>query len=277
MADADDALRGEIEKVRERARLQALAQGLPPDESDRRGQKAVNDFCAKWGIRPDMVGPPRSARPASPAPPVRAVDLGSSPLRSAANPSATQAIRIADLIKRGMVQPPAPPARPASMSPPPPAERVGLAGLLDRVRAQSQPDAGAAPPPRAPAPAPSPPPRAGAPAAGVPPLGTTPPVSEAEARRRALLDQFDRVYAEVQAMLEQRIGVADLALNEVPLGLASAFDRAAAAGLGSEEAKVLTLDVQRLRDALRQMTAICDEFLSHLDEFVDRASTRGGS
>ena len=56
MPDADSALRAEIEKVRDRARLQALAQGVSTDEADRRGQKAVDDFCGKWGIRPEMVG-----------------------------------------------------------------------------------------------------------------------------------------------------------------------------------------------------------------------------
>lgn len=262
MADADDALRGEIEKVRDRARLQALAQGLPPEEADRRGKQAVEEFCAKWGIRPDMVGPPRTARPA-PAP-VRAVDLGSSPMRSSANPSTTQAIRIADLLKRGALQAPPPAPPPPPPAPPPP--KPGLAGLLDRVRAQSFSDSPAAAAPEAPAA-----PASAAAAATAP----SRPASASPDRRRELLDLFDRTYAEVQAMLEQRIGVVDVALNEAPRGLASAFEKAAAAGIGSEEAKVLAQDVQRLRDHLRQMTSICEEFLSHLDEFVGRASTRG--
>jgi len=292
MPDADDALRAEIEKVRDRARLQALAQGLSTDEADRRGQKAVEEFCGKWGIRAEMVGPPRGPRPA-PAP-VRAVDLGSSPLRSTTNPSMTQAIRIADLLRKGKeaggaAGAPAPAPAPAAAGA---GGKSSLAGLLDRVRAQSFPDAApAGAPAAAPAayrPAPAPPPAA--PPPPLPARPSSPPplvISQAPApvpaaaagadRRRALLEEFDRTYSEVQTMIEQRIGVADVAMGDAPRGLAQAFERAAEGGVGPEEAKILAQDVQRLRDHLRQMMTLCDEFLSHLDEFTGRRAGQGRS
>ena len=94
-------------------------------------------------------------------------------------------------------------------------------------------------------------------------------------RRRALLEEFDRTYAEVQTMIEQRIGVADVAMGNAPLGLAQAFERVTEGGVGAEEAKVLASDVQRLRDHLKQMMSLCDEFLTHLDDFVGRRANPG--
>ena len=303
MPDADAALRAEIEKVRDRARLQALAQGDSTDEADRRGQKAVDDFCGKWGIRPEMVSTPKEPR--VPAAPVRTVDLGSSPLRTSSNPSATQAMRISDLLKRGReasspgaaaasaaAAAAAAHAQPAAAHPAPAAGgKSSLAGLLDRVRSNSLVEvpsvspapakAAAAPPKPAPPAPPRPTPAAPAPAparSATPPSRIQPTPAPAHGapltadRRKALLEEFDRTYTEVQSMIEARIGVADVAMGDAPRGLASAFERVAKGGVSESEAKVLSGDVQRLRDHLKQMTSICDEFLSHLDEFVERRS-----
>ena len=297
MPDADSALRAEIEKVRDRARLQALAQGVSTDEADRRGQKAVDDFCGKWGIRPEMVSTPKEPR--VPPAPVRCVDLGSSPLRTSSNPSSTQAMRISDLLKRGKDAlgagaSHAAPSPAAAHPPPAPAGggKSNLAGLLDRVRANSlvevpsvsptpaRAPAVAAPPtaPRPAPPAPAKPAPAPAPARSAPPparIQPSPAPSHGAPltaeRRKALLEEFDRTYAEVQSMIEERIGVADVAMGDLK-GLASAFERVAKGGVSPDEAKVLSSDVERLRDHLRQMMYICDEFLSHLDEFVERRS-----
>lgn len=295
MGEADNALREEIEKVRERARLQALAQGIGPAAAAQQGNQAVEEFCSRWGIRPDMVGPssPRGLRPGSPAGPppreeARKVDLGASPLRNAANPGQTQAIRIADLLKRAK-DAESSAARPAA---PAPADAgagrtsTNLSSLLQRMRTADT--ARPLPVPARPAPtvaAPVPPaPRTPLPAA--PGTGTMPRVlstsdvfaggatltANAE-RRRQVLEEFDRTYAEVQTMLEQRIGVVDIALNDASKGLTGAMARAQAGGLQPHEIETLAEDVVRLRQNLTIMMQTCDEFLRHMDRIT---ASKGG-
>jgi len=291
MGEADSALRDEIEKVRERARLQALAQGLGPDAAVIQGNTAVEEFCSRWGIRPEMVAPgvlrgPR-ATPSTPQPfrdEQRKVDLGASPLRASAGPGQTQAIRIADLLKRTKdAEIPAVrtgTAGPVSGSVPPPAATVtrsgtNLSSLLQRMRAA---EPRAAVPAQAPAPAPAPVPSAPAPrpvpAAASAPRSVT--LGEGLAgggtltanaeRRRQVLEEFDRTYAEVQTMLEQRIGVVDIALNEASLGIDGVLAKAKAGGLQPQEMETLATDVDRLRQQLTVMMSLCDDFLRHMND-----------
>ncbi len=346
MAEADGALRAEIEKVRERARLQVMAQGLDPEAAELQADAAVEEFCARWGIRPEMLGPGllRGTRPAA-APgkegPKR-VDLGASPMRTTINPSQTQALRIGDLLKKAREmeaaasgQPLTPaPGTPASGTPAPgsgagpghpPAPGLGAGGgvmrttgnlssLLQRVRTQGLPPAsgpapssppaaqrGAAPAPTmrpSPAPAPAAPPRgpsAPAPAPSVPlpamprptgaftsrgmtssdPLGGTGSLTANAERRRQVIEEFDRTYAEVQTMLEQRIGVVDVALNDASKGLTGAMAKAQAGGLDAQELEVLAVDVDRLHQHLQVMMSLCEEFLSHLQDFSIRSEGSG--
>lgn len=186
MGEAENPLREEIEKVRERARLQALAQGLSPDEAEAKASDAVAEFCSRWGVRPDMLGPapPRIQRDAAARKPTgstsgffagaiplgpekRSVDLGSSPLRSGSPAQdKTGPIRIGDLLKKsraeGAAAPPGKAAAPAGTPGAPP--RASLSSLLNRVKNASLPDAvPAVEEPPAPEPAaPAGPPRKGA-------------------------------------------------------------------------------------------------------------------
>jgi len=284
MGEADSALREEIEKVRERARLQALAQGLGPDAAAALGNNAVEEFCSRWGIRPEMVAPGvlRGNRPGTAGQPfredARKVDLGASPMRNTQNPGQTQAIRIADLLKRakdaevpgkGPAPSPSPavgPANPASTT------RSGsnLSSLLNRMRAPegAAPAPPAPPPPapvRAPTLAPAPPPRSVTMSETLGGGGTL--TGNAE-RRRQVLEEFDRTYAEVQAMLEQRIGVVDIALNDASKGISGVMLKAAQGGLRQDEMEVLAVDVERLREHLHTMTSLCDEFLQHMNQIA---------
>ena len=300
MGEADSALREEIEKVRERARLQALAQGLGPDAAAAQGNVAVEEFCSRWGIRPEMVGPagPRGGRPApSTSQPFREdgrkVDLGASPLRTTANPGQTQAIRIADLLKRAKETEIAA-SRPAfpqgAGAPPTPAaparSTTNLSSLLQRMRTAdpSQPAPAPAaparvpPPPPAPsritAPPPPPPRSASAPSQGMvqravtlsETLGGGATLTANAERRRQVLEEFDRTYAEVQSMLEQRIGVVDIALNDASKGISGLMNTAQAGGMKPEEMEILAADVDRLRQNLTVMMGLCDEFLQHMNE-----------
>jgi hypothetical protein len=95
-------------------------------------------------------------------------------------------------------------------------------------------------------------------------VGVAPPPVPQD-RRVALLEEFDRTYSEVQTMLEERIGVVDVALNENPRGLQGAVERAAQPGASEEEIRVLSDYLHRLRDHLGQMLTICDEFLGHIE------------
>lgn len=337
MAEADGALRAEIEKVRERARLQVMAQGLDPEAAELQADAAVEEFCARWGIRPEMLGPGllRGSRP--PATPGRegpkSVDLGASPLRATINPSQTQALRIGDLLRKakemeaaaaGLPTPPATGSRPSPGSGPSSAQGGGggvlrttgnLSSLLQRVRTQGiSPASGTgaqAPPPASPpaspggsvrpfpasAPAPSPfrGPSAPATAPAVPlpamprpagsitsrgatsadPLGGTGSLTANAERRRQVIEEFDRIYAEVQTMLEQRIGVVDLALNDASKGLTGAMAKAQAGGLDAHELEVLAVDVDRLHQHLQVMMSLCEEFLSHLQDFSVRSEGSG--
>jgi len=76
-------------------------------------------------------------------------------------------------------------------------------------------------------------------------------------RRRQVLEEFDRTYAEVQTMIEQRIGVGDVAMSD---------SLAAVRGPGSgpalpQDISQLAADVARLRTQLEGMVGLCDEFL----------------
>jgi hypothetical protein len=286
MGEADSALREEIEKVRERARLQALAQGLGPDAAAALGNNAVEEFCSRWGIRPEMVAPGvlRGNRPATSAgqpfrEDARKVDLGASPMRNTQNPGQTQAIRIADLLKRAKdaENPLKVPAPPAAAGPPNPATTTrsgsNLSSLLNRMRT---PEAAAPPPPAPPAPPPPAPARAPTLAPSAPPrsvtmsetLGGGATLTSNAERRRQVLEEFDRTYAEVQAMLEQRIGVVDIALNDASKGISGVMLKAAQGGLRQDEMEVLALDVERLREHLHTMTSLCDEFLQHMNQIA---------
>jgi hypothetical protein len=271
MADADNALRDELEKVRERARLQALAQGVSPEEAEQRGNTAVNEFCAKWGIRPEMLGP-RAARTAeaaakAPATPSRPVDLGSSPLRSSGGPGPgqSQVIRIGDLLKKAQDA--------AAGSPAAARHGSALSGLLSRAKSQHvfdpatspTPPGGTAmpqgvplrPAPTSPAMPPPAPPRSPSvrdPFTSVP--GS--PGSPAAEKRRQILEEFDRTYAEVQAMIEQRIGVGDTAMSD----RAGAGVTTGAQSGPPQELVMMAEDVLRLRSQLEQMLAMCDDFLA---------------
>jgi hypothetical protein len=304
MADADNALRSEIEKVRERARLQALAQGLPPDRAVIQGDAAVLDFCSRWGIRPEMLGPDLARAARAPAKEEqRKVDLGTSPLRNTTAPSQTQAIRISDLLKKAKDQEgslPPPPA-PAPAAAPGPASAAGvmpgsrppgsLSTLLQRMK--TQPSAPPAPAPRppqgkpagAPAASPAAPPSPSRPAnttgfRGVTsgdPLGGTGSLTANAERRRQVLEEFDRTYAEVQSLLEQRIGVVDVALADASKGISGAIQKAAARGIDSQDLEVLAVDVDRLRNHLQSMMQLCEEFLGHLQSFSARSETAPGA
>ncbi len=333
MAEADSALRAEIEKVRERARLQVLAQGLDPEAAEIQADAAVEDFCTRWGIRPEMLGPGllRGARPAAAPAKVgpKSVDLGASPLRTTVNPSQTQALRIGDLLKKAREMEAAASGRPASPAPASeipgsgpafaqaplsshgagagvPRNTANLTSLLQRMKSQGLPPAGGpaaqAPVPAAgpmrPAAAPVSPfrgPSAPAPSPAVPlppmprstaaiaprgvtssdPLGGTGSLTANAERRRQVIEEFDRTYAEVQAMLEQRIGVVDVALNDASQGLTGAMARAQAGGLDAHELEVLAGDVDRLHQHLQVMMSLCEEFLSHLQGFSVRAGGPG--
>jgi hypothetical protein len=298
MGEADNALREEIEKVRERARLQALAQGIGPDAAAQQGNQAVEEFCSRWGIRPDMVGPAsgRGLRPGAPAGPppreeARKVDLGASPLRNAANPGQTQAIRIADLLKRAK-EAEAAAVRPAAPAPAVTADLGGrtatnLSSLLQRMRTADPSRPAPAPAKTVASPTVATPPAPRMPSPAAPPgTGTVPRVlstsdvfaggatlsSNAE-RRRQVLEEFDRTYAEVQTMLEQRIGVVDIALNDASKGLTGAMARAQAGGLQPHEIETLAEDVNRLRQNLTTMMQTCDEFLRHMERIT---ASKGG-
>ncbi len=329
MAEADSALRAEIEKVRERARLQVLSQGLDPEAAEIQADAAVEEFCARWGIRPEMLGPGllRGARPA--AAPVkegpRKVDLGASSFRTSVNLSQTQAIRIGDLMKRAKEMeaaaaapqassPTALPSSPAFQQPPVstggPVSRnsANLTSLLRRMKTQGLPTTPsaaaaaatgpaavpAAPPrpaaapfrgPSAPAPAPPVPlPSMTRPAAAtsspgtmnMDPLGGGGTLSGNAERRRQIIDEFDRTYTEVQAMLEQRIGVVDIALNDASKGLSGVLAKAQAGGYDSQELEVLAVDVGRLHQNLQVMMELCQEFLEHVQTFSPAGGTGRG-
>ncbi len=283
MGEADSALRQEIEKVRERARLQGLSQGLGPEAAAHQGNVAVEEFCARWGIRPEMVGAaaPHGGRPggATGQPfreEPRKVDLGASPMRTGAVPGQTQAIRIADLLKRAKEADTsaAKPAAPAPAAAAPPRTGSNLSALLQRMRA---PDAAGPAATRAPAPPPASPPPSPprpAPAQGTvlravstgEPLGGGATLAANAERRRQVLDEFDRTYAEVQTMLEQRIGVVDIALNDASKGITGAMATAQAGGLRPDQVTVLAADVDRLRQHLTVMMQVCDEFLRHMEQ-----------
>ncbi|MCK6482371.1 MAG: hypothetical protein L6R43_20160, partial [Planctomycetes bacterium] len=149
MSEGEAALQEEISKVRERTRLQALAQGVPPPEAEARAATAVEEFCAKWGLRPEAAAPapplPAPAPPVrAPAPPApqRSVDLGSSPLRSpTASGDRTQSIRISEILKKGREGATSPSSNPAipvppSLAAPPaaPGAKPSLASVLRRHR-----------------------------------------------------------------------------------------------------------------------------------------------
>lgn len=301
MADADNALRSEIEKVRERARLQALAQGLPPDRAEIQGDAAVLDFCSRWGIRPEMLGPDLAHAARAPArEEARKVDLGTSPLRNTTAPSQSQAIRISDLLKKakdqeGSLSPPSAPAPAAPAGGPaigsgtrPPGS---LSTLLQRMKTPSSGPPAPAAPVRTPAAA-STPPRTPAPPASPPrpanttgfrgvtsgdPLGGTGSLTANAERRRQVLEEFDRTYAEVQALLEQRIGVVDVALADASKGISGAIQKAAAGGIASQDLEVLAVDVDRLRNHLQSMMELCEEFLGHLQSFAARSGPAPGA
>jgi len=303
MAEGDNALRAEIEKVRERTRLQALAQGMSPDEAEARAGVAVAEFCTRWGIKPEMLGPapPRPARgQPAPAPDPRpaSVDLGSSPLRSmSGGQNKTQAIRIGDLLKR--TQAPAPPAA-GSAAPAPSSTGSNLSAFLQKVRSKPLTEA-----PAPPAPHMSPPPpaasrtpassAAGAPRTASPPIqirnvpvhqqvgaprrGPAPAPAPAAAspaslveRRKQILDEFDRTYNEVQSMLEARIGIDAVALGQTDgSGLASG-----AGGYSPEEMQAIARDLERLMGGLGQMMTLCQELMDHIGGFIAKGAEPPG-
>jgi hypothetical protein len=316
MADAEKALHDEMEKVRERDRLQAMSQGLAPDAARAAGDAAVEEFCAKWGIRPEMLAVGgRPARAPAPAPEpkkpeMRTVDLGSSPLRFSTNPNTTQAIRIADLLKKAKemeapAEPAAPPAAPdfAKTSAAP-----NLSALLQRLRTQGSPASptgatstampapGAAPArtaapgafptvpaaaaPTTPArpylpPAPAPAPVAAAARPATVEISSAGTLTGQAEKRRALLEEFDRTYAEVQSMLEQRIGVVDIAMNDASRGLQGAIQKAAADNLSEPDLVRLARDVERLRSNLQGMLGLCEELLGQLAVATTKAAGGG--
>lgn len=301
MAEGDNALRAEIEKVRERTRLQGLAQGLSPDDAESRASAAVAEFCTRWGIKPEMIGPapartargatgplpPRSPTGPLPPDPVRvSVDLGSSPLRSMAGGSnKTQAIRIGDLLRKTQSPPPPPPPGPGVPTPASSVAGAHLSAFLQKVRSKPLVEAPPPAPPPPPSP-PAPPPiqirnipvhdqvaasgRPG-PARGAPPAPAAPaaPATLSD-RRRALIEEFDRTYAEVQNMLEARIGIDAVALGQT-----------GGAGLGTggpysqEEVQAISRDLERLMGGLNQMMTLCQELMDHLGGFVSKDGTGG--
>jgi hypothetical protein len=114
---------------------------------------------------------------------------------------------------------------------------------------------------------------------GVPgrgPLGGTGSLTANAERRRQVIEEFDRTYAEVQTMLEQRIGVVDVALNDASKGLTGAMAKAQAGGLDAHELEVLAVDVDRLHQHLQVMMSLCEEFLTHLQDFTVHGDGPGG-
>jgi len=304
MADAESALREEIEKVRERARAQAVSLGLNEEMADSRGDAAVEEFCARWGIKPEMLGaaPHRSApsRPAAPPPsPTRGglpplpapasppptrpagnptVDLGSSAFRAAIQKAredaASGGTKIAHLLdkarkvaadRQGLASTGFTGARPAAGAPPPGAGS-SLAQLVSRVRGEEVPDpasggdavdAGTPSGPRA--------------ASSLPRLGglfagrNEGAIRQREEQRRQILDEFDRTYAEVQSMLDQRIGIVDVALDAGQVLPAPATGKAPVPGsIPPEEIVKIAEDLDRLMGDLQQMMALCEGLVSRL-------------
>jgi hypothetical protein len=103
------------------------------------------------------------------------------------------------------------------------------------------------------------------------PLGGTGSLTANAERRRQVLEEFDRTYAEVQTLLEQRIGVVDIALADASRGISGAIQQAAAGGIDPQDLEVLAVDVDRLRQHLQSMMSLCEEFLGHLQAFSVRS------
>jgi hypothetical protein len=205
MADGDNPLRLEVEKVRERARARLRSLGIAEPQAEGLAQREVDEFMAKWGIKADMLGDPSAPRVAPAQPPARSpqlppgsgmygsatpmappaprgepeprtVDLGSSPLRSPVDRSTLGEVKgptkIGDLLQRAQQvaqQRPGAAAPPAVAGRPgaPPAKPPAPPSLADVLNRVrgGLPPAAAAPPAAPPAPA-APPPAAEPPALG---------------------------------------------------------------------------------------------------------------
>ena len=114
-------------------------------------------------------------------------------------------------------------------------------------------------------------------AATIPVRSLAPPSSQpasstanAVERRRLILEEFDRTYAEVQSMLEKRIGMEGVALGRDD---GEAFG-SPPAGISVEEAAAMTQDLSRLMDGLQQMMMLCQGLLDQVETSRARA---GGS
>jgi hypothetical protein len=83
-------------------------------------------------------------------------------------------------------------------------------------------------------------------------------------RRTQILKEFDRTYAEVQTMIEERI--AESQGVEEGGGPASGAEGAAPGGTpySPEDIQLIARDLERLRGGLRSMLLLCEELMSHL-------------